>query len=775
MGGLSETEKKSKISKRLEDVYTKYKDICTSRLDLNRKIETELTTDEKKFLEESNINIYFLQEKNNYLNDFSDYLMDKKQKELIEKNEKKEKELTENNAKREKELTEKFQQNILQQQQAIQELQNKFNLDQQKLQKEQSDTIKNLMTQHTQNIEKMRAEAIEQQKRYDEQQKKAERENRELLEKFEKKYKDERDEEKKKQLLEEKKKIEELNKKKDEIQKKFNDSIEKMKKEKSIEIAKSFQLIEENFCLDEITKFDGNKINDLIVNLFKNEKILKNILFNLNVFIDKVKDKIRNVEHLNIILVGPSGVGKSTLINAILELQNQTVTGFGQPQTQNIEFHSSENIPFLRLADSKGIEKNENSGVNAIYESIKGFINSQLQTKDPDQFIHCIWYCWTGARLEDSEIAILKKLSEAYSLETLPIVIVYTNAIDDNQVKQAKDYIATKVGIKKDFIEVLAVEKPVRFGDKIIKIPPMNLDKLKEISIKLAMSAVNSSCYEGLTEEIRTMIKDSIKNLTEELKLKIDYEIKLITSKMTEKSKFEELYENCTHIILDIYYKYIFLNPDIKIQNYKKPEIDINGNKYQISMQSQSLIIDFVIDYFKQSLLSYEKNLNELLSKHTKELCTEIITFQMEYNQQNENLLKIPWTSMELEKIIKKYLHDNLAEKTKLANLKNSFKYISTPIIKKFGEYFITSYNKGMTRPEFIKNAKDVIKVPFNNIEKKIKEYNENTKKKKLEESVQEMAPTPIDVVPNQTANPIPEKTPERTPDDDLDKMDWGN
>ena len=657
---------------------------------------------------------------------------------------------------------------MLQQQKTLQELQNKASQEQQQRQKEQNEAIQNLINEHNKNIESMRNEALQQQRRYEEQQRKAEKESRQLLEQFEKKYKEERDEEKKKQILEEKKKMEDLEKKKKELKKKFDEKIKEIKEDKIKEIIDSFKLTEEKFCIEDISKFDNKKINDLIVNLFKNEKILKNILFNLNIFIEKIKDKIRNVEHLNIILVGPSGVGKSTLINSILELETQTITGFGQPQTQNIEFHSSPTIPFLRLADSKGIEKNETAGIDAIYKSIKDFIIKQLETKDPDHYIHCIWYCWTGARLEDSEIEILRKLSAQYSLETLPVIVVYTNAIDPIQVNEAKKYISCKLGIKNDFVEVLAAEKQIRFAEQIMKIPPYNLDKLKEISIKLAMSAVNSSCYEGLTEEIKGIIKETINNLTEELKLKINYDAKAILSKMNEKSKFEDLYKENTNIILDIFYKYIFLNPDIKITDYKKPEVSIGGNKYMISMQSQSLIRDFVIEYFKESLSSYEKNLNAILSNHTKDLCNEIISFQMEFNQQNENLLKTPWTSIELGKIIKKYLHDNLAEKAKLANLKNSFSYISTPIIQKFGEYFISSYNKGMTRPEFIKNAKEVIKIPFNKIEKQIKDYNEMLKKKKLEESEPEMAPTPLDQNQN-TQKPTPENTPEK----DIEGLSW--
>ena len=184
-------------------------------------------------------------------------------------------------------------------------------------------------------------------------------------------------------------------------------------------------------------------------------------------------------------------------------------------------------------------------------------------------------------------------------------------------------------------------------------------------------------------------------------------------------------------------------------------------------MESQSLIRDFVIEYFKESLFSYKKNLNEIILKYTKELCNEIISFQMEFNQQNDNLLKSPWTSFELEKLIKKFLLDNLEEEAKLANLKNSFTYISSPLIQNFGEYFIVSYNKGMTRPEFIEKAKEIIKIPFNNIEKKIKDYNELMNKKKQEDNVQDKAPTPLEDKTNI------KKPTTMTPENEIDKMSW--
>ena len=302
--------------------------------------------------------------------------------------------------------------------------------------------------------------------------------------------------------------------------------------------------------------------------MYKNENILSQILSNLNLFIDKVKNKVNTVDHLNIILVGPCGVGKSTLINTILELNVQTKTGFGQPQTQEIKEFESETIPFLRLIDSKGIEKNELSGVTATYNSIKNCIKERLETNNPDKFIHCIWYCWTGTRLESSEIALLKKLSQEYTLSTLPVIIVYTNAIDPTQTEAAKDYIYNKLELTNEFVDVLSVEKEI-FG--VGKIPPYNLDKLKEISIKQAMSAINSSCFEGLAKEIKCLIKETLNNLTADLKDNIDLDMQSTTEKMNEKSTINDLYGETIKLIFNIFYKFVFLDPQAKITDLKNP------------------------------------------------------------------------------------------------------------------------------------------------------------------------------------------------------------
>ena len=241
------------------------------------------------------------------------------------------------------------------------------------------------------------------------------------------------------------------------------------------------------------SNFGVENISNFISKMFDTEELTDNIIYYLDYFTKKNRGKIQNVKHLNIILVGASGVGKSTLINAILKTNAET--NFGKPVTTKLDYYESDEITFLRLVDSRGIEKNQVSGVDGIFNSIQEFIRKRIEDNNPDKFIHCIWYCWNNTRLEDGEIALFQKLSKQYSGNEIPIILVYTQAILEDHIKKAKEYISKELNLNNDFIEVLAQESKIS-NNSIL--PPKNLDKLIEISIQRARGTIHSSCYEGL-------------------------------------------------------------------------------------------------------------------------------------------------------------------------------------------------------------------------------------------------------------------------------------
>ena len=625
---------------------------------------------------------------------------------------------------------EMLKQKMLEQEERQKKREQEYLEENQRKEKEANARIASLIEQHNNNITSLEKKAREQVEMFNEQQQLREIEFKKTIEDMEKKYKEERDEEKKKQILLEQQKLQELNEKKIKIRDEFENHVKDILKNRIEEIIISFNLNADKFCLEDISKFDINKIKILLQNLLKFENsgtYIKKQLFSI---LEGIKPK--NVEHLNIVLVGPSGVGKSTLINAILELETKTETGFGGPKTQKIEFFSSNKIPFLRLADSKGIEKNIDSGTDATYKSIKEFINKQIETGDPDNYIHCIWYCWTGSRLEKSEQEILLKLSEQYTLDTLPVISVYTNAINKTHIIKAKEYIHDELKLKNEFIEVLSVEVDIDLGDKIIIKPSFGLDKLKETSIKLAKSAINSACYEGLIKDVEKNINTKISNINEILNVKINSLVKEIISLMNEESKLEDFYKKYIIIILNIFYKYLYIDPEINVEDTEKPEIKFEETKLKISEEIIILIKDFINDYFNECMKSLDSNINQILKEQSEKISKEIYSYQLEYNVNHENLLDIK-TNLEMQSIIKVEIYDKIYKKAKLTAFKNCFSFLIKPFIENVGTFFNTLFKKGMDRKDFKEKIDEIIKIPFNIIEEKIKEYEERKKKEEEE------------------------------------------
>ena len=324
---------------------------------------------------------------------------------------------------------------------------------------------------------------------------------------------------------------------------------------------------------------------------------------------------------------------------------------------------------------------------------------------------------------------LLKNLSKQYTLETLPVIIVYTNAVFKDEIEKAKFFVKDILKLDNEFIDVLALEKKI--DEKVIK--EKNLDVLREKSIKLAKSAVKSSIFEGLISEISEKIKITIYCFTESLKSQINKEVKNFIEKMDENIEFLAIKEKTKTIILNVFYRYFVLTPDDKIKFDEKGVIKCGDVEFSFSEKSMEYLDSFIVDYFQEILNCYENNLMNFLSKYSKELANDISIFTVQFNSKNEGLLNDFPTNIEMDVILKKELKEKLIKKAELAALKNAFIFIVEPLINKIGEYFIEIYKQGITQKKFIEYARDSVKVSFNEIEEKIKKYNEKEKEKEKE------------------------------------------
>lgn len=128
----------------------------------------------------------------------------------------------------------------------------------------------------------------------------------------------------------------------------------------------------------------------------------------------------------NVLVVGNSGVGKSTLINAVL---GETVakTGWGtEGTTSRLDIYENEKIPF-RIIDTVGFEPSfikKHSAINAIKKWSKG---SAKDGKEENR-INVIWFCIDGTSRKLFAETI-KSLSSATKIwESVPIIVTITKS-----------------------------------------------------------------------------------------------------------------------------------------------------------------------------------------------------------------------------------------------------------------------------------------------------------------------------------------------------------
>ena len=152
--------------------------------------------------------------------------------------------------------------------------------------------------------------------------------------------------------------------------------------------------------------------------------------FDIHMFVEKtinaIQEEINGMKTLNIMILGKTGVGKSTLINNMFNEQ-LAETGTGKPVTTQIRKITKPNFP-LALYDTPGLELGGDNSIERLLKEVTGEIEKGI--RNIENAIHCIWYCVsaTSHRFEQSEIDFLKRFIGTTSKYEIPVIIVLTQA-----------------------------------------------------------------------------------------------------------------------------------------------------------------------------------------------------------------------------------------------------------------------------------------------------------------------------------------------------------
>lgn len=209
------------------------------------------------------------------------------------------------------------------------------------------------------------------------------------------------------------------------------------------------------------------------------------------------EDKKR--EALNILILGKSGAGKSSLINAVFG-EELAQTGQGRPITSKIEEFEKDR---LKIFDTRGIES---ENFEETISDVEQFLKEKTVCEVENQ-IHIAWVCvCESMRRVEGEEKVIKILKE----HNIPTIVVITKAQQDKDEKSEsfREKVIEILGVNaKDCIRTRAIEVVDDEGETK---KMMGIDELVVRSYELLPEGRNTA-FARWQEYNKTMQKDSFK------------------------------------------------------------------------------------------------------------------------------------------------------------------------------------------------------------------------------------------------------------------------
>lgn len=101
---------------------------------------------------------------------------------------------------------------------------------------------------------------------------------------------------------------------------------------------------------------------------------------------DALREALKERGHVNILITGATGVGKSTLINAVFQ-GDLAETCQGRPVTPNTREIRKDGIP-LSIFDSRGLEM---ADFSETMTALRSLVDERTRDADPRKHIHVVW------------------------------------------------------------------------------------------------------------------------------------------------------------------------------------------------------------------------------------------------------------------------------------------------------------------------------------------------------------------------------------------------
>jgi len=226
---------------------------------------------------------------------------------------------------------------------------------------------------------------------------------------------------------------------------------------------------------------------------------------NLSELVNKTTKELIADGSANIITIGKTGVGKSTLINNVFR-GNFADTGIGYPVTKGIHRLTKEGTP-LTIIDTQGLEVKDYLSIKS---DIENYVKRANSSEDANDYIHLAWLCisYSSARVEEAE----KELAEFFRDNKIPLIVVITKTTNfktsDNEflsfVKKEFAGLCTNIVMTRGVEEIISdgddeepIIRKIKGVDELINKSEQLLPEQKKRAFANALSTKNKNGIEA--------------------------------------------------------------------------------------------------------------------------------------------------------------------------------------------------------------------------------------------------------------------------------------